>query len=347
MPRLRNRNRGFPRGRCRPIFVGLVLLNACWAEQVTLRLRNGDQITAEMISLDSNNVTITNKLLGKIVVPVSEITNLQKKSGGPVPIPPPTPAETKAATNQPPVKTVQAPAPAAKPPPVQPPPVKPKPPKHWILDAQLGLDLQYNQTERQLFYGRAKWTYSRNRFRSIVDYLANYGKNDGILSANDMTGSVRVELDVNKDKRLFVFDAAGSGYNQIRKIDLSVDDSFGLGYKLLTRTNLTMSVDFGGNYQKQYFEDGTSRDYGALRLGEQLSWKIVPSGKWFLDEKYEYYQRYTGIGDYRMRFESNLRYLLSNNLNLNFSVIDQYDTQPAPGVTRNDLLLRASLGIKF
>ena len=48
-----------------------------------------------------------------------------------------------------------------------------------------------------------------------------------------------------------------------------------------------------------------------------------------------------------MRFESNLRYLLSNHLNLNFSVIDQYDTQPAAGVTRNDLLLRATLGVKF
>ena len=78
-----------------------------------------------------------------------------------------------------------------------------------------------------------------------------------------------------------------------------------------------------------------------------MSWKILPNGKWFLDEKYEYYQRYSGIGDYRMRFESNLRYLLSNHLNLNFSVIDQYDTQPAAGVTRNDLLLRATLGVKF
>ncbi len=334
-PRLRNRNPGFPLGRCRVILVWFVLLNACWAEPVVLRLRNGDQITAEMISLDSNSVTVTNRLLGKIVVPFSEIANLQKKSGEQVPIAPPAAA----------VKT--APAPAAKPPLAQPPPVKPKPPKHWNLDAQFGMDLQYNQSERQLFYGRAKWTYSRDRFRSIVDYLGNYGKNDGVLSANDMTGSVRVELDVSKDKRLFVFDAAGTGYNQIRKIDLSYDDSFGLGYKLVTRSNLTMSVDLGGNYQKQYFADGPSKDYGALRLGELISWKILPNGKWFLDEKYEYYQRYSGIGDYRMRFESNLRYLVSNHLNLNFSVIDQYDTQPAAGVTRNDLLLRATLGLKF
>ena len=262
-----------------------------------------------------------------------------------------------APTNQPPAQAAlpaPAPQPAAagaaqptanKPPAAQPPPVKPKPPKRWTIDAQIGADLQYNQSERRLYYGRAKWTYGKERFRTIVDYLANYGKTDGILAANDMNGSVRVELDVEKAKRVFLFNAAGIGYNEVRKIDLGYDDSFGLGYKLIARTNLTLNADIGVNYQKQHFSDGTNKDYGALRLGELLGWKI--SSKWILDEKFEFYPRFTDIGDYRMRFETNLRYLLSNSLNLNFAVIDQYDTQPASNVTRNDLLVRATLGFKF
>jgi len=310
-------------------------------------------------------VTITNSLLGRIVVPIAQVERLERKPAGapvagpsataqPTNAPPSAPAPPPGATHPPPVQPAQpataqkpAAASAARPPAAQPPPVKPKPPKHWNLNAQFGLDLQYNQTERQLYYGRAKWTYGKDRFRGIVDYLANYGKNDGILSANDMTGSVRTELDVNKSKRLFVFNAAGAGYNEIRKIDLSYDDSFGVGHKLLARTNLTLSVDLGANYQKQYFSDGTSKDYEALRLGESMSWKITPTGKWFLDEKFEYYSRVSGIEDYRLRFESNLRYLMSNHLNLNLTVVDLYDTQPAAGVTRNDLLMRATLGITF
>ena len=62
-----------------------------------------------------------------------------------------------------------------------------------------------------------------------------------------------------------------------------------------------------------------------------------------LDEKLEFYPRFTDIGHYRMRFETNPRYLLSHSLNLNLTVIDQYDTQPALNVTRNDLLVRATL----
>ena len=359
----RNRNPGLRIGGCLPVLVWLVFLNACWAETVTLHLRNGDRVTGDMMSLDVRSVTITNRLLGKIVVPLAEVERMVKQGAEPAAAkltnapsppapstnaPPPAAAAPAAATNQP---TAQAAPPASAPKPAPtaaakaPPAVKPKPPKHWKLDAQIGVDVQYNQNERKLYYGRGKWTYGIERFRTIVDYLANYGKSDGLLSANDMNGSIRVELDVDKSKRLFVFDAAGAGYNQIRKIDLSFDDSIGMGYKVITHTNLTLSADFGANYQRQYFSDGTSKDYGALRVGELLSWKI--SSKWALDEKFEYYPRFTDLGEYRLRFETNLRYLLSNSLNFNFTVIDQYDTQPAAGVTRNDLLLRASLGIKF
>ncbi len=326
-------------------------------------LRNGDRISGEMISLDANNVIITNGLIGRITIPFSQVANVQRKAASsetllpaaavpPVTNAPPSALAAKAAsTNQPPAQ-VAAPAAAPKPdataaakPPVQPPPVKPKPPKHWNLNADFGTELEFSQTRRKRFYGRAKWTYGKERFRSIVDYLANYGKNGDILSANDMTGSVRVEEDVNKLKRVFLFNAAGASYNEIRKIDLSYDDSLGMGYKLVTRSNLAVSGDLGANYQRQHFSDGTSKDYEAVRLGEQATWKI--SRKWVLDEKFEYYSRVSGIGDYRFRFESNVRYLLSNNLNLNFTTIDQFDTQPASGITRNDLLLRATVGVKF
>src|SRR5207249_12055072 len=88
-------------------------------------------------------------------------------------------AAQTAPTNQPTQAALPAPAPkpaataaaqpaANKPPAAQPPPVKPKPPKRWTIDAQVGADLQYNQNERRLYYGRAKWTYGKERFRSIV-----------------------------------------------------------------------------------------------------------------------------------------------------------------------------------
>jgi|KBSSwiStaDraftv2_1062776.scaffolds.fasta_scaffold93463_3 hypothetical protein len=365
MPAHRNRKPSCIRTGGWLVLVAFLFANACRAETVTVHLRNGASVTGELISLDSTLITITNAVLGKFALPVVEVRRLERKDTGQAAAqtnaPPPAPTATNqpppqiATTNQPPQAAPPAAAPqstaaavppaATKPPAVQTAPVKPKQPRRWALDAQVGADLQFNQADRQIYYGRAKWTYGKDRFRSIVDYLVNYGKTDGILSANDMNGSVRVELDVEKSKRVFLFDAAGAGYNEVRKIDLSYDDSFGLGYKLVAATNVTLSADIGVNYQRQNFSDGTSKDYGALRLGELMSWKI--SSKWFLDEKFEFYPRFTDIGEYRLRFETNLRYLISHSLNLNISVIDLFDTQPASSVSRNDLLLRATLGFKY
>jgi Protein of unknown function, DUF481 len=337
----------------------LLLVNFGRAEVVTVVLRNGNRLSGEMISLSTDSATISNLASGRIVLPIAEVEKILKLNPGqstnappaaavpaaanhPAP-PPPAPAAEATPANSKPNGTGQSPPKAAPAP--QQNPVKPKRQKRWVLDAQLGVDLEYNQSDRQLYYTRVKWTYGKDRFRGIVDYLANYGKTDGTVSANNMNGSVRLELDVTKNKRVYAFDAAGSAYDEIRKIDLSFDDSAGLGYKLLQKKTLNLDVDLGGNFQRQYFTDQTHVDYKAVRIGESLTWRI--NSKWIFDEKAEYYARLTGIDDYRARAESNLRYLIMSNLTINLTAIDQYDTQPASNVTRNDLLLRATLGVKF
>jgi len=160
-----------------------------------------------------------------------------------------------------------------------------------------------------------------------------------------MNGSVRLEFDLAKAKKLYLYNVDGAGYNEVRKIDLGYDESLGAGYKIIALTNFVGSMDVGVNHQEQFFSNGTSKTYQAFRIGEQMNWKISP--KLMLDQKFEYYQRFTGWEDYRLRFEANLKYLVMPNITLNLTGIDLYDTQPAPGVTRNDLLLRASVGVAF
>ncbi len=356
---------------CATVICG-ALLSAASAEQVTLQLRNGDRLTGEFVSMSTTNVVITNGLLGRLSVPVGYVDRLEKKaitnlaatathapqqtpvpsaSASPAPppsthqvvtpTPPPAAAASTASTNAP---TVTA---AAKPPaaPVGSAAPKAKPPKHWILDAQFGTDLEFNQTQRELFFGRVKWTYGLDRFRTIVDYLANYGINAGVVSANDMAGTARVELDLTKAKKLYLYNAVGLGYNEIRKIDFGLNESVGVGYKFITLTNFVYSMDLGLNYQRQLLSDDTVKNFAGIRVGEHATWSI--NAKWTLDEKIDCLPQFSGTEDLQARLEVNLRYLLLSNLTLNFTVINFYDTHPAPGVSNNDLLLRGTIGVKF
>jgi len=334
------------------------------AEPAVLHLRNGDRLTGEFLSLSTTNVVISSGALGRISIPLAFVERLERlaptnvasavthePAAAPVPNSPaaaassdPPPPPVAAGTEAPAGTGTAKPATVAIP---APPPAPPPAPKKWTAEFQFGTELQFNQGQRELLYGRFKYTYGLDRFRTVLDYLANYGQNDGVVSANDMTGTFRMEFDLGEAKRLFAFNSVSLGYNQIRKIDFFVNESVGMGYKFITQPRFTYTMDLGLNYQHQLLEGGDTKDLTGLRLGEKATWTIDPKGKWFLDQKVDYLPQFSGIEDFQARVEVNLRYLLLANLTLNFTAINFYDTQPAPGVSRNDLLLRSSIGVRF
>jgi len=211
------------------------------------------------------------------------------------------------------------------------------------MDVQLGMNLHYNQQDNTLYSGIFKATYGGKRFRHIFNYNINYGKTDDTISANNMNGLVRTEFDVAK--KVFVFNAAGAGYDEIRKIDFTYEDSFGVGFTAVKLTNFVATVDVGLNYQEQFFSDGTTKEYFSPRLGEKVTWKI--SKRVELTEAFEFFPRSVSLDNYRLRFETTVAYLLNPHLTLNLRAVDLYDTQPAAGVTPNDLQIISTLGVRF
>jgi hypothetical protein len=299
------------------------------AGAVTLHLKNGDRVTGEIQSEDDKQVTLQSPTLGKLTIAPDQIVrreNVPPTLASPSPVPKPPEPEPK-------------PKPEAK---VAPPPPKPKP-KRWFFEAQVGANLQYNQQNVEVYYGHVLVKYDHTPFRALAEYHANYGTLNGAMSANNMDGLVRVEYDLSK--KVFLFNAATAGYDDIRKIDLQYDDSVGIGYKWITRTNLTLSTDIGVNYSQQYFSDGLDQNFYSGRVGEAFSWKITKRVSF--DNRAEILLRDADISNYQFRVEGTLSYLLTDHLTFNITVLDVYDSRPAAGVTPNDMQIRTSLGVKF
>jgi hypothetical protein len=340
--------------------IGSVSPDLCHAQEVILQLRNGDRLTGAILFEDSRKIILDAAIIGKIEIPIEQIKTRKKvvlkrslKAGGQVSQPgapgaaAPKP-ETVAGKESPPPaeqKSNEAPkvAPAAALAP-KPKPIEPKR-KLWKLDLQLGANLQFNQKDTELYTGDFKADYGdpKTRFRHTFDYHVRYGKVDNVTSANNMAGLIRTEFDVAQ--KVFLFNAAGAGYDEIRKIDFTYEDSFGVGYTLVKMTNFVLSVDAGANFQKQFFSNGTATEIFSPRLGEKSAWKI--SSKFEVSQTFEFYPRSTDFEDYRLRAEGILRYLLNNHLSLNLRVAEIYDTRPAAGVTPNDLQINSTIGVRF
>jgi putative salt-induced outer membrane protein YdiY len=227
--------------------------------------------------------------------------------------------------------------------------------KNWHGDIQIGADLTFSERNREVFNAKAKLTYAKNRFKSVFDYDATYGRTEveetvgGVerttwkKDADRMYGSVKTDFDLTK--KWYVYNQAGIGYDEIRKIDRRYEVGPGVGYHLIQWTNFFLNTEAGVTYQKEERTDDTVQSRFFGRLAENAAWKITPRLSW--DEKFEYMPSLQESGEFRMRFETNIRYAMLQNVFLNFSVIDIYDSQPATGIKQNDLQIRSSVGVKF
>ena len=330
-----NRQRNNPRLRATRwsiLWICLLLSLHGYADTVVLHLRNGDRLTGQVVKEDANQVTLTTSWQKEVVVPVSLIERREKL---PEEKPPVAAAENKAPTPPSP--------PAPSPPP--PPATLPKPKSHWAAELNLGLDMVRSETDRDLYQGSFTVTHVRGRSRTQADYRAAHGETAGTVSANRMDGSLKTDVDLGAHRKIFVYNLAAAGFDDIRKIDLQYEVGPGFGYHLITLTNFVLNTELGGNYFQIHFADGTRRDEMNLRLAEDVTWALTP--KVSIREKLEFLPKPDDFNVYRLRLESTLSYLLWKNLSLNLSVLDIYDTRPARTVTKNDLQIRSSIGIKF
>ncbi len=309
---------------------------ASQAAEVVIHLRNGDRVTGTISAETATEVTLQTHALGKISIPVGEILKREEViATTTAPSTNTVAATTPAATNLPPVKAVTAsPAPVA---------TKPAEPKHWNTELQFGLNLRYSTRDQQEALVVAKSTYSKNRFREILDYTFAYGETEGVLSANRMNGSAKTEFDLTP--RVYAFGLAGASYDEIRKIDRQFEINPGVGYQWYKQPDFVFKTEFGLGYQDQFFQGGREVTTYSGRLAGIFTWRIYD--KLMADGRLEYFPDVTSLDQYRLRFESTLRYPLLKNLSLNLIVIDVYDTQAPPNVENNDLQLRSAIGVKF
>jgi hypothetical protein len=312
------------------LLAGLLLLPPrSQAQSVVIHLRNGDRLTGIVRAEDQQAVTLETTF-GQVQVPLSLIASrepLESEAAGPE-TGKPVGKETPAAASSP----VSAPQPASW-------------RTNWHGQVQLGADLGFGTKDRQLYTARAQAVYARNRFQNGIDYAFAYGRTDRDLAANRMNGEMRTTIDFGQDRRLYAFNSAGVGYDEVRRIDLTYEEGAGLGYKFLSRSNILGTLETGSQYHRYLYTGHTTKENVSITLGQALAWNITP--KLVFKERAQFLPDYADFGDYRLRFEASLSYPLWKSLTLSLNVIDLYDSRPPNGVQPNDLTIQSALGFTF
>lgn len=321
-----------------------LLTNTLPAEPVIFHLKGGDRIAGTVLSEGSNSVVIATAWVKELSIPLDQIESRQASplattSPAIAAVPPGKPAFVNGATEV----QKSAPVTAAKPPKIE-------PVREWRFDAKLGMDLIYGEKDRRIYYGSLALKYARpyasrprQFFRNTLEYRADYATTDDIQSANRMNGSDKMDFDIGE--RLFLYNFAGVGYDDVRKIELQYEVGPGLGYHLLRFPNLSANVEGGFSYQVQDRHESERIEAMYARAAQDVTWKINSATTF--SQRAALLTRVDEPEQMQFRVEANLGFAIVKNVSFNLTAIELYDTRPVPGVTPSEFQLRSAIGLAF
>jgi len=315
------------------------------ADIVVLHLKNGDRVAGSVLREDSATLTLSNAWAAALSVPLEAIErreplpSLSTQAPG---TPTNSPTAVASATNAPLPGADHALVKGAAP--------KAPAPKRWKADVNFGLDATFGTSEAQSFFGGASLTYSvpyqqtpQRFFRAMSKVAGNYGQAIGVVSANQVVGSLKTDFDLGPN--FYAYNLGGAGYDEVRRINLQWELGPGLGWHALKQPKFVLDFELGGQYLVRDLNVGEDTRSVFLRFGENLTWQIAPRVSF--KQNFAYLPQSTQFSDYRVRFDGTLSFGILHNLSLNLTAVNLYDSNPAPGVEPNQLQIRSTLGINF
>lgn len=229
------------------------------------------------------------------------------------------------------------------------------------LDTGLSITRGNSATLSYTLAGRAVRQTDRDKITAYA--TAVYGKNDTTspsqVIAHQITGGVRG--DINFSARWFVFGATNFNSNALQHLNLQNVIDGGIGYHLVKTKNTQFDIFGGAGYNQEFFgaytlpnplpppttlafAAVTQRNAEAL-VGEQFDTKLGSRSNF--SESFTFYPNLTGPSGYRVTFNTILSTAINRWLGWQFSVNDNFISNPPTGIKGNDLLLSTGLRLTF
>ncbi len=173
--------------------------------------------------------------------------------------------------------------------------------------------------------------------------LEDESKHD--TTADEFRAYVRQEYDLTE--RFFLLGSLEAEHDGVEEIAKRLIPKAGVGYKLVNTETLLFSVDSGLAYIYEDFFGSDHNTYPALAFGAESDWGLPWLGaSWH--SRVDYLPSITAwMDDYRLRGETALLVPIVEQIAFKFSVIDDYNAQPAEDTSSNSLTTLLGLSLVY
>jgi putative salt-induced outer membrane protein YdiY len=229
------------------------------------------------------------------------------------------------------------------------------------LDTGLSLTRGNSSTLSYTLSGRAVRATDRDKI--TVYTTAVYGKTDtpppSQVIAHQFTGGVRADINVNP--RWFAFAATDFNSNALQHLDLQNVITGGFGAHIIKTKTAQFDVFAGAGYNQEFFSAfleanptpppatitvaAVTQKNAEANVGEEFDAKL--GSRSTFSETFNYFPNLSGPSGYRYTFNTVLSTAISKWLGWQFSLADNYLSNPPDGILKNDLLLSTGLRLTF
>lgn len=176
-------------------------------------------------------------------------------------------------------------------------------------------------------------------YDKLSGYLqALYGTREANGGSERTSELVRTGARYNRDTDRVLFGFGSLDFERNGLIDLKLRSVFagGIGAHILKREDFTFDVSTGPAYNREDY-DALTRDAVEWLVGEESVHRITPGVSF--RQRLTYYANLRDTGEYRLIFDAGFVFEITKRWNATITLNDRYQSNPLPGVNKNDVLL--------
>lgn len=180
-------------------------------------------------------------------------------------------------------------------------------------------------------------------FAAALLYGRSKDAND-VETTNANLGRLGGRYAYNLSPSVFGFGSLDFNYDRLQDIDLRSVIAGGLGYHVINTPQHRFDLLGGLTYNHTKYVAETVGVAEAL-IGEESNHRISEGTT--VMQRLTFFPNLTDTGEYRLQFSAGLITKITDTLNLTVTLTDNYQTNPQPGIDRNELLFITGISVAF
>jgi putative salt-induced outer membrane protein YdiY len=328
-------------------FVFLFLVSAGQSVADEVVIENGDKLTGTIVKIEGGKLILKTDYAGSLEIPIEKIKNivtdkesevhltsgeilkgkLKTAEGGTLVIDPGLPREPATVD----FKNVAS---------VNPPP---KIPPRWKGAINLGGSVQTGNTSRTTASVGAAAARKTDDDRFNLRFLFNYAEEKSETTTRNTYGALK--YDYFFTKKLYGYLGVELLIDEFKDLNLRATAGPGLGYQIWDDPVKSFLVEAGISYVWEDRKIGEDNNWATARLSADFSYKF---GKYItFSDLFIIYPNLKRSGEYTLRNEAALTSPLGAGWALRLANIWERDSDPSPGILKDDLTWLLTLQYSF